>query len=63
MYAGTDKLLSVIWKKAGWLNNVKIASMTGGLVQEDNFTVLPTPTPLVTFIITFLFMVVSICFM
>ncbi|XP_031783233.1 probable dolichyl pyrophosphate Glc1Man9GlcNAc2 alpha-1,3-glucosyltransferase [Nasonia vitripennis] len=61
VYAGADKLLSVIWKKAGWLSNVKIASMTGGLVQEDNFTVLPTPTPLFTFIITFLLMLPVLC--
>ncbi|XP_011502023.1 PREDICTED: probable dolichyl pyrophosphate Glc1Man9GlcNAc2 alpha-1,3-glucosyltransferase [Ceratosolen solmsi marchali] len=52
--AGADKLLSVIWKKFNWLDNVKIASMSGGLVQEDSFMILPTPTPIFTFVITFL---------
>ncbi|XP_014207617.1 probable dolichyl pyrophosphate Glc1Man9GlcNAc2 alpha-1,3-glucosyltransferase [Copidosoma floridanum] len=61
LYAGVDKILSVIWKKAGWLDNIKVASMTGGLVQEESFTVLPTPTPLVTFLITFVMMVPALC--
>ena len=53
-----DKIFSIVWKKIGWLNSSKIASMTGGLVKEDSFTVLPTPTPLVTFLITFVLMMV-----
>ncbi|XP_014222388.1 probable dolichyl pyrophosphate Glc1Man9GlcNAc2 alpha-1,3-glucosyltransferase [Trichogramma pretiosum] len=57
LYVGADKVLSVIFKRLGWLNHVKTASMTGGLVQEETFAVLPTPSPLVTFIITFLSMV------
>ncbi|XP_058798616.1 probable dolichyl pyrophosphate Glc1Man9GlcNAc2 alpha-1,3-glucosyltransferase [Phymastichus coffea] len=57
LYAGVDKLLIVIWKKLGWLDNIKIGSMTGGLVQEDSFTILPTPTPFTTFLITFISMI------
>ncbi|XP_023289919.1 probable dolichyl pyrophosphate Glc1Man9GlcNAc2 alpha-1,3-glucosyltransferase isoform X2 [Orussus abietinus] len=56
LYAGADKILSAICRRAGWLSNMKIAIMTGGLVQEDSFALLPTPTPLVTFAITFLTM-------
>ena len=58
LYVGTDKVLSVIFKKFGWLGNFKVASMTGGLVQEEVFAVLPTPTPVVTFVITFISMMV-----
>lgn len=33
--------------------------MTGGLVQEQTFLILTTPTPIVTFIVTFLAILVS----
>ncbi|KAJ8676005.1 hypothetical protein QAD02_011791 [Eretmocerus hayati] len=57
IYACIDKVLTVILKKFGVLSNVKVASMTGGLVQEDSFIVLPTPTPVVTFLITILLLI------
>ncbi|XP_077276015.1 ALG6/ALG8 family glucosyltransferase xit [Temnothorax americanus] len=56
LYIGAEKVLSVIWKRLGWLEDVKSAVMTGGLVQEQNFLILPTPTPIVTFILTFVTM-------
>ncbi|EFN80623.1 probable dolichyl pyrophosphate Glc1Man9GlcNAc2 alpha-1,3-glucosyltransferase [Harpegnathos saltator] len=54
LYIGVEKVLSVIWRHLGWLKDVKSAVMTGGLVQEQVFLILPTPTPLVTFLLTFL---------
>ncbi|XP_025269356.1 probable dolichyl pyrophosphate Glc1Man9GlcNAc2 alpha-1,3-glucosyltransferase [Camponotus floridanus] len=54
LYIGAEKILSVIWKHLGWLKDVKAAVMTGGLVQEQNFFILPTPIPIVTFLLTFL---------
>ncbi|XP_032683557.1 probable dolichyl pyrophosphate Glc1Man9GlcNAc2 alpha-1,3-glucosyltransferase [Odontomachus brunneus] len=54
LYIGVEKVLSVIWKRLGWLKDAKSAVMTGGLVQEQTFLILPTPTPIVTFIFTFL---------
>lgn len=59
-YIGAEKVLSVIWKYLGWLKDVKPAVMTGGLVQEQSFLVLPTPTPIVTFILTFVAILVSL---
>ncbi|KYQ47439.1 putative dolichyl pyrophosphate Glc1Man9GlcNAc2 alpha-1,3-glucosyltransferase [Trachymyrmex zeteki] len=56
LYIGAEKVLSVIWKHLGWLKDVKSAVMTGGLVQEQNFLILPTPTPIVTFLLTFVTM-------
>ncbi|KYN37272.1 putative dolichyl pyrophosphate Glc1Man9GlcNAc2 alpha-1,3-glucosyltransferase [Trachymyrmex septentrionalis] len=56
LYIGAEKVLSVIWKRLGWLKNVKSAVMTGGLVQEQNFLILPTPTPIITFLLTFVIM-------
>ncbi|CAG5102102.1 3-glucosyltransferase (Homo sapiens) [Cotesia congregata] len=54
LYIGADKILSVISKRFGWVATTKTASMTGGLVQEDTLAILPTPTPLVTFVATLL---------
>ncbi|KAH0549220.1 probable dolichyl pyrophosphate Glc1Man9GlcNAc2 alpha-1,3-glucosyltransferase isoform X1 [Cotesia glomerata] len=54
LYIGADKILSVISKRFGWIATTKTASMTGGLVQEDTLAILPTPTPLVTFVATLL---------
>lgn len=34
--------------------------MTGGLVQEEIFSVLPTPKPITTFVLTFVGMLVSL---
>lgn len=33
--------------------------MTAGLVQEQSFLVLPTPTPIITFLLTIFSMIVS----
>ena len=52
LYIGADKLLSLVLKQLGLLKTTKLAVMTGGLVQEQSFLVLPTPTPLVTFLLT-----------
>jgi len=60
LYIAAEKILSVVWKRLGWLKDVKSAVMTGGLVQEQNFLILPTPTPIVTFLFTFVAMLVSI---
>lgn len=49
-----------MWKYLGWLKDVKPAVMTGGLVQEQSLLVLPTPTPIVTFILTFVAILVSL---
>ncbi|XP_039313304.1 probable dolichyl pyrophosphate Glc1Man9GlcNAc2 alpha-1,3-glucosyltransferase [Solenopsis invicta] len=56
LYIGAEKVLSVILKRLGWLKEIKSAVMTGGLVQEQNFLILPTPTPIVTFLLTFIAM-------
>ncbi|XP_076397185.1 ALG6/ALG8 family glucosyltransferase xit isoform X1 [Megachile rotundata] len=53
LYISADKLLSLFLKQLGWLKATKLAVMTGGLVQEQLFLVLPTPTPLITFLLTF----------
>ncbi|KAL6439850.1 hypothetical protein ACFW04_004109 [Cataglyphis niger] len=54
LYIGAEKVLSIIWKHLGWLKDIKSAVMTGGLVQEQSFLILPTPTPIFTFLLTFL---------
>ncbi|XP_015119178.1 probable dolichyl pyrophosphate Glc1Man9GlcNAc2 alpha-1,3-glucosyltransferase [Diachasma alloeum] len=54
LYIGADKMLSLVWKRLGLPTTTKTAAMTGGLVQEGELSVLPTPTPLVAFIATFL---------
>ncbi|XP_063978844.1 probable dolichyl pyrophosphate Glc1Man9GlcNAc2 alpha-1,3-glucosyltransferase [Diachasmimorpha longicaudata] len=54
LYVGVDKVLSVLWKRLGWPLTTQTAAMTGGLVQEGELSVLPTPTPIVTFIATIL---------
>lgn len=59
-YAIADKIFSIFSRKSGFFTYEKKASMTGGLVQEDSFAILPTPTPLVTFLITLICMMV--CF-
>ncbi|XP_012263186.2 probable dolichyl pyrophosphate Glc1Man9GlcNAc2 alpha-1,3-glucosyltransferase [Athalia rosae] len=56
LYTGFDKVLLVIWKRLDWLTASGSASMTGGLVQEYSYAVLPTPTPLATLVITFISM-------
>ncbi|XP_033364751.1 probable dolichyl pyrophosphate Glc1Man9GlcNAc2 alpha-1,3-glucosyltransferase isoform X3 [Bombus vosnesenskii] len=52
LYIGIDKIASLILKQLGWLKVTRSAVMTGGLVQEQSFLVLPTPTPIVTFLLT-----------
>ncbi|XP_015430421.1 PREDICTED: probable dolichyl pyrophosphate Glc1Man9GlcNAc2 alpha-1,3-glucosyltransferase [Dufourea novaeangliae] len=52
LYIGLDKGASMILKRLGWIEITKSAVMTGGLVQEQNLTVLPTPTPFVTIVFT-----------
>lgn len=60
LYIGVDKIVSVALKQLGLLNGAKSAVMTGGLVQEQSFATLPTPTPLVTFLLTLFSMSVSL---
>ncbi|XP_078514622.1 dolichyl pyrophosphate Glc1Man9GlcNAc2 alpha-1,3-glucosyltransferase [Lissotriton helveticus] len=54
LYNALDKTLSVIGLKLMWLHPGKIpkASMTGGLVQEFQHTVLPSVTPFATLLCT-----------
>ncbi|XP_071874031.1 ALG6/ALG8 family glucosyltransferase xit isoform X1 [Bombus fervidus] len=52
LYIGIDKIASLILKQLGWLKVTRSAVMTGGLVQEQSFLILPTPTPIVTFLLT-----------
>ncbi|XP_076237689.1 ALG6/ALG8 family glucosyltransferase xit isoform X2 [Calliopsis andreniformis] len=54
LYIGMDKVASIILKQLGWLKSIKSAVMTGGLVQEQSFVILPTPTPHITFLLTLL---------
>ncbi|XP_033216632.1 probable dolichyl pyrophosphate Glc1Man9GlcNAc2 alpha-1,3-glucosyltransferase isoform X2 [Belonocnema kinseyi] len=56
LYAAFDKVLSLFWKNRGWLHEDNQAKLTGGLVRMQSFSVLPTPSPLATFIITVLTM-------
>ena len=56
LYIGVDKIVSAALKQLGLLNGTKSAVMTGGLVQEQSFMTLPTPTPLVTFLLTLISM-------
>ena len=58
--SGVDKIVSVALKQLGLLNVTKSAVMTGGLVQEQSFLTLPTPTPLATFLLTLLSISVSL---
>ncbi|XP_051155650.1 probable dolichyl pyrophosphate Glc1Man9GlcNAc2 alpha-1,3-glucosyltransferase [Leptopilina boulardi] len=60
LYAGFDKLLVVLWKNLGWHVEENSARLTGGLVQEQSFLLLPTPSPIATFSITILFMMPSL---
>lgn len=60
LYIGVEKILTVLWRHLGWLKGAKSAVMTGGLVQEQSFLILPTPTPVVTFGLIFLAIVVSL---
>ncbi|XP_066590081.1 dolichyl pyrophosphate Glc1Man9GlcNAc2 alpha-1,3-glucosyltransferase isoform X2 [Prorops nasuta] len=63
IYIGLDKVLSLFLKYLGWTGATKTAVMTGGLVQEQSFSVLPTPTPLITFIISFATMIPALWFL
>lgn len=54
LYIALDKALVTILKRLGRLKDIKSAVMTGGLVREQSFSVLPTPTPLLTFSFTLL---------
>lgn len=60
LYAGLDKLLVVFWKSQGWYVEDQPARLTGGLVQEQSFFLLPTPTPIATFYTAILFMMPSL---
>ncbi|MBN3308863.1 ALG8 glucosyltransferase, partial [Amia calva] len=54
LYNVADKTLSVLGVKLQWIEMDKLpkASMTGGLVQEFQHSVLPSVTPLVTLVCT-----------
>ncbi|XP_062370038.1 probable dolichyl pyrophosphate Glc1Man9GlcNAc2 alpha-1,3-glucosyltransferase isoform X2 [Cinclus cinclus] len=54
LYNAMDKALTILGLKCNFLDSTKIpkASMTGGLVQEFEHTVLPSVTPLATLICT-----------
>ncbi|XP_075402459.1 dolichyl pyrophosphate Glc1Man9GlcNAc2 alpha-1,3-glucosyltransferase isoform X2 [Tenrec ecaudatus] len=62
LYNAVDKLLSLIGLQLKLLDPNKIpkASMTSGLVQQFEHTVLPTVTPLATFICTLLAILPSV---
>ncbi|XP_030055945.1 dolichyl pyrophosphate Glc1Man9GlcNAc2 alpha-1,3-glucosyltransferase [Microcaecilia unicolor] len=62
LYNAVDKSLLIIGMKFKFLDADKIptASMTGGLVQEFQHTVLPTVTPLATLICTFISIMPSV---
>lgn len=59
LYIGADKVTCLILKQLGWLKSTRTAVMTAGLVQEQTFLVLPSPTPAVTFSLTICTMLVS----
>jgi len=57
-YNMADKILSIVLKHFGYLDSsFKVASMTGGLVQDIEHAVLPSVPPLATFLLTFASMV------
>ncbi|XP_069837767.1 dolichyl pyrophosphate Glc1Man9GlcNAc2 alpha-1,3-glucosyltransferase [Dendropsophus ebraccatus] len=62
LYNGADKALSVIGVKMRLLNaaSVRTGSMTGGLVQEFEHSVLPSVTPMATLICTALSILPSV---
>ncbi|NXC15683.1 ALG8 glucosyltransferase, partial [Corythaeola cristata] len=62
LYNAMDKALTVFGLKCNFLDPTKIpkASMTGGLVQEFQHTVLPSVTPLATLICTFISILPSV---
>ncbi|XP_056386057.1 probable dolichyl pyrophosphate Glc1Man9GlcNAc2 alpha-1,3-glucosyltransferase [Hyla sarda] len=62
LYNGADKALSVIGVKMQLLNpaSVRAGSMTGGLVQEFEHSVLLSVTPLATLICTFISILPSV---
>ncbi|XP_065485628.1 probable dolichyl pyrophosphate Glc1Man9GlcNAc2 alpha-1,3-glucosyltransferase isoform X4 [Caloenas nicobarica] len=62
LYNAMDKALTIFGLKCNFLDPTKIpkASMTGGLVQEFQHTVLPSVTPLVTLICTFVSILPSV---
>ncbi|XP_014970811.3 dolichyl pyrophosphate Glc1Man9GlcNAc2 alpha-1,3-glucosyltransferase isoform X9 [Macaca mulatta] len=62
LYNALDKVLSVIGLKLKFLdpNNIPKASMTSGLVQQFQHTVLPSVTPLTTLICTLIAILPSI---
>ncbi|KAM6382917.1 dolichyl pyrophosphate Glc1Man9GlcNAc2 alpha-1,3-glucosyltransferase isoform 2-T2 [Alca torda] len=62
LYNAMDKALTIFGLKCNFLDPTKIpkASMTGGLVQEFQHTVLPSVTPLATLICTFISILPSV---
>ncbi|XP_042649105.1 probable dolichyl pyrophosphate Glc1Man9GlcNAc2 alpha-1,3-glucosyltransferase isoform X2 [Tyto alba] len=62
LYSAMDKALTIFGLKCNFLDPTKIpkASMTGGLVQEFQHTVLPSVTPLGTLICTFISILPSV---
>jgi len=56
LYAGVDKFLAIFLSKIGLLKNAGTASMTGGLVGQQDFSVLWNIPPLLTGVLTLLAM-------
>uniref|UniRef100_A0A1B6BXI8 Alpha-1,3-glucosyltransferase n=2 Tax=Clastoptera arizonana TaxID=38151 RepID=A0A1B6BXI8_9HEMI len=54
IYNFTDKAATLIARYSGYQISNQTASMTGGLVKESNYTVLPDISPKVTFVFTVL---------
>nr|XP_053642871.1 probable dolichyl pyrophosphate Glc1Man9GlcNAc2 alpha-1,3-glucosyltransferase [Cherax quadricarinatus] len=52
LYNFADKVLEYFGTKLGWVSLTGRAAMTGGLVQEFDHAVLPSISPLVTFVAT-----------
>ncbi|XP_038213124.1 probable dolichyl pyrophosphate Glc1Man9GlcNAc2 alpha-1,3-glucosyltransferase isoform X1 [Zerene cesonia] len=56
LYNFGDKILHVLYKRFGLPTSNNVASMTGGLVQEFDHSVLPSIRPNITFVLTILSM-------
>lgn len=57
IYNFADKIASVVFKRRSKSNSM--SSSTSGLVQDIDHVILPSILPLVTFVLSFIFMIVS----